>query len=127
MSRVETKAVVVIGFAVTAAQFLATRNPFKSPLSILFGLLAFIAYAAAFGIGIWSTRVAKFADLDGAWLRSLAEQPQLDVLHKLIASRKHLVEKNKRFADRKGMAWWWSLAMLTAGLVSSIACIVQTA
>jgi hypothetical protein len=52
MTRVETKAVVTIGFAVAAAQFLATRDLFKSPFSILFGLLAFPICRLAFATGI---------------------------------------------------------------------------
>jgi len=127
MTRVETKAVVTIGFAVAAAQFLATRDLFKSPLSILFGLLAFMAYLLAFAIGIWSIRVAKFADLEGSWLLGLAEQPHVNVLRKLSWSRKNVVDQNKKAAERKARLWWRSLGLLTAGLVSSVLCVVQTA
>jgi hypothetical protein len=127
MSRVETKATVVIGFAVTAAQFLATRHPFNSPWSTLFGLTALLCYVAAFACGIWTLRVKKFKDLSATGLRALAEQTQDEVLRQLIGTRRKNYEDNKRSADRKARGWWWSSGLLAAGLLLSIACIVQTA
>jgi hypothetical protein len=127
MSRVETKSAVVIGFAVTAAQFLATRHPFSSPWSILFGLSAFLCYIAAFTVGVWTLRVEKFKDLSATGLRALAEQAEVEVLRQLIGTRRKNFEDNKLSAVRKARGWWWSTWLLAFGLLLSIACMVLTA
>jgi hypothetical protein len=127
VSRVEAKAILVVGFAATATQFLATRSPFKTPWSTLFAIIAIASYVLAFAVGVWSMRVAKFADLDGPNLVGLSEQTEQEVLLQLIGTRGAIFEKNAKAAERKAKAWWWSIRLLTTGLVSSVACIVQTA
>jgi hypothetical protein len=126
LSRIETKATVVLGFAATAAQFLATRDPFRTPWSTLFGLVAFLVYAGAFAFGIWTLRVAKFDDLDPGELRQIATIDKMDALRQLIWARRAMFDTNKRKADRKADTWWWSFVLLTAGLLFSLACIMQT-
>jgi len=126
LSRIEAKAVVVLGFAATAAQFLATRDPFRTSWSTLLGLVAFLAYTCAFAFGVWTLRVAKFSDLEVKELRQIAEIGQADALRQLIWARMTMFDDNKKKADLKARAWWWSSALLTAGLLSSVICIMQT-
>lgn len=126
LSRIETKSTVVLGFAATAAQFLATRDPFRTPWSTLFGLVAFLVYAGAFACGVWALRVAKFDDLDPGELRQIATIGKADALRQLIWAPRTMFDTNRRKAERKADAWWWSFLLLTAGLLSSAACVMQT-
>lgn len=125
-SRVETKLTLVIGFAATAAQFLATRHPFRTPWSTLFGLCAFGAYIGAFTVGLWGLRLSKYRELDAAELRQLAEVSQVEVLMQLIGTRRAAVQANKSRGISKVRSWWWSTGLLAAGLLASVVCIVQS-
>jgi hypothetical protein len=126
LSRIEAKAIVMLGFAATAIQFLATRDPFWTSWSILFGLVAFVAYIGSFAFGVWSLRVAKSRDLEPGELRRLATGRKADTLRQLIWARRTIFDTNKRTAQRKADAWRWSFVLLTAGLLSSVVCIMQT-
>lgn len=126
MTRVETKAGVVVAFAATATQFLTTKHPFSTPSSTLLAVVGFAAYALAFIVGIWSMRVSRVDDLGVAALRGLAERDHGDVLRQLVGTRRLISEKNRKAADRKARAWWWSFGFFTAGLLASCACIMQT-
>ncbi|WP_246144437.1 hypothetical protein [Actinacidiphila oryziradicis] len=57
-AKVDTKAFFLVGFAATAAQFLASRN-FES----FTGAAAFAAYAVAIGFGILVFNLAEYEDI----------------------------------------------------------------
>jgi hypothetical protein len=65
-------------------------------------------------------------DFEGARLRGLAERAEKHVLRQLIGTRRLIFEKTANVAVGKAKAWWLSIWLLVVGLVSSVACIMQT-
>lgn len=129
LARIENKAGAVAAFAVVGGQFLATRHPFATSSSTLFAVLAFACYVATAGCSIWVTRVAKGADLPAADLVADAKDDRLsraDVMKQLIIDRDTVYQENKRQNVCRARAWWVSVVLLSAGLVSSVACIMLT-
>jgi hypothetical protein len=120
-SKIDTKATLLVGFAATAAQFLATRR--AQPL--LQGI-AFAGYALAFCLGVWTLAVAPYKDIEPRrLLDGHAMLSKEDVLAHLAATRVKIFEMNKRKHDRKAIRWWLGIAALTIGLVFSAVSIVQ--
>jgi hypothetical protein len=110
---IDTKAVVLVGYAGAAAAFLATRH--AQPV---LADLAYIAYAAAASFGIWAAAVRLYQDVpDPRWLfnRYLARS-KADVLAALAATRVEVFESNASKHQRKATRWWISLACLAAGM-----------
>lgn len=129
LSRIETKAGVIAAFSLAAGQFLATRHPFATTTSTLFGLIAFTSYLATAGCSIWVTRVARTAGMNAATLADDAKNPDLtraQMLQQLIVSRAEVYEKRNRQNAGRARAWLISVGCLSAGLVSSVACIMLT-
>ena len=121
-SRIDTKATLLVGFAATAAQFLATRH--AQPV---LQAMAFAAYAVAFCLGVWTLAVAPYKDIEPRkLLDGHAMLPKEEVLAHLAATRVKIFEINKRKHDRKSVTWWLSLVALSIGLVFSAVSIVQT-
>jgi hypothetical protein len=120
---IDTKAAVLAGFAVTAAQFVAGRE--AQPVVVAF---AFAAYLLAFGFAIAALRVGTYMDvpdprelLDGYAMRSKAE-----TLAELAAERVARFEENADKHDRKARRWQRGLAALTLALALSLWAMVQT-
>ena len=113
-ARIDTKAIVVVGYAAAAASFLVTR--LAQP--VLAGL-AYASYAAAASFGIWSYAVRSYEDvptprnLFGAYW----ERDRVDVLAALAAARVPAFENNAAKHDRKARLWLLSLLTLLTGVI----------
>src|SRR5215831_422903 len=85
-SRIDNKAIVLVGYAGAAATFLATRHP----QPILAGL-AYTAYATAAAFGIWAYAVQTYTDVPNpsALFRTYSEKQPAEVLAALAATRTH--------------------------------------
>jgi hypothetical protein len=122
-SRIETKATVVVGFAATAAQFLATQHASNGVLVCL----AFVAYALSFGCCLGAIVISRYRELDPRGLLDVyAWRPRVEVIGRLAAIRVQAYEHNAAKLRRKAIFWWLGLVSLTAGLTLSAIAIVQT-
>lgn len=120
--RLDTKAVFLAGFAATAAQFLATRQH----LPIVLAALSFAAYGGSFASAILSLAVTRYQDLQPrALLDRYGMKPTAEVLGRLCAHKADSYQKNARRHQRKASVWWLSLASLSAGLVLSVATLLE--
>jgi len=120
LAKIDTKAVFVIGFAVTAAQFLATHK--HQPV---LAALAFAAYAVALAAGALTVRVADHEDLEPReMLETYARSPKAQALVSLAASRVDIYEKNHKRHNRKALFWSVSLWSAAVGLLFSTAALV---
>jgi hypothetical protein len=123
LAKIDTKAVLLIGFAATAAQFLATHKHHD-----VLAYLAFAAYAVTLLTGVQTIRVAEHKDLEPrpmlvAHVRSSKGQALIE----LAASRVSIFEKNKRRHELKARYWAVSLWSLVMGLgLSTVALLLHT-
>ncbi|WP_217554048.1 hypothetical protein [Streptomyces sp. GbtcB6] len=121
LAKIDTKAVFLIGFAATAAQFLATHK--HQPVLTY---LAFAAYALALAAGMQTIRVADHRDLEPRpMLDAYAASPKNQVLAALTAARVVIFERNQERERQKAKWWTTSLWSLAAGLVLSTAALVM--
>jgi hypothetical protein len=115
IGKVDTKAVVVVGFVATAAQFLAAHKP----QPILAGI-AFAAYAVALVAGVLAFRVAEYKDLEAdRLLEDNARRTKAQALMQLAATRSGIFVENRAQLNRKGTCWTVSLCAVSVGLVLS--------
>lgn len=123
LAKIDTKAVFLVGFAATAAQFLAAQNP-----QPVFATLAFAAYAIAFVSGLMTFRVADYEDLEPKEvLEHNARDPRGKVLAQLAATRVGIFERNRAKLNRKATCWAVSLCAVGVGLVlSTVSLMVHT-
>jgi hypothetical protein len=117
-SQIDNKAVVLVGYAGAAALFLATRR-FQPVL----GGIAFAAYAAASGLGIWVYAVGTYQDVPDPrpLFNKYAIRPKLDALRALAAARVEVFESNVPKHQRKVLRWRVSLAALMLGVILMVA------
>lgn len=122
-SRLDTKAVVLAGFAATAAQFLAVRHP--QPLLAGF---AFAAYGAAFALAAATFALRTYGDVPEprGLLDGYVARPKEKTLGALAARRVAIFEENAKKHERKAKLWRWSLVCLSLGLALSVAAILDT-
>ncbi|WP_405462949.1 hypothetical protein OG783_33315 [Streptomyces jietaisiensis] len=122
-AKVDTKAIFLVGFAATAAQFLATRNfePFT-------GTAAFTAYAVAIGFGIAVFNLAAYEDLKPReTLDTYARASKGAVLGALAGTRVGFFEKNNHLHERKTKRWTVALAAVAAGIcLSTVSLVLHT-
>jgi|SRR5579875_757559 uncharacterized membrane protein (UPF0136 family) len=122
IAKIDTKAGLVIGYAIAAASFLATRH--AEP--ILTGL-AFASYAIAAGVGIAALAVWNYQDIEPEPLVSYAGVSHASALAPLISRRVRVFGINAARQRRKAVQWWISLAALVLGAALMVAAIlVQT-
>ncbi|MGA5291673.1 hypothetical protein [Streptomyces pseudogriseolus] len=123
LAKIDTKAVFLIGFAATAAQFLATHKHHD-----VLAYIAFAAYAVTLLAGVQTIRVAEHKDLEPRpMLVAYARSPKSQVLAELAASRATIFEKNKRRHELKARYWAVSLWSLVVGLgLSTVALLLHT-
>jgi hypothetical protein len=116
-SRIDNKAVVLVGYAAAAASFLATRHP-----QPLLAALAYTAYAAAAALGTWAYAVQTYTDVPEplALFNVYWNKPPADTLAALAATRAQAFHANTRPRKRKKQRWWASLASLAAGTILMI-------
>lgn len=115
--RIETKLTVLLGFSATAAQFLATQQHARGAA---LGVIAFAAYAVAFGCGLWGLRVSKYREVDALRLVDYESRPTIEVVRRLIAVRADAYRIGALRNRQKARFWWASVASLTLGLVLSV-------
>jgi multidrug transporter EmrE-like cation transporter len=113
----DTKAVLLIGYAGAAASFLATRH--AKPVLAAF---AYAAYAAAAAAGIWVAAVRVYQDVPEPrrLFTEYLARSRAETLAALAASRVDAFESNTRKQARKATAWWISLGCLAAGMILMI-------
>lgn len=123
LAKIDTKAVFLIGFAATAAQFLATHKHHD-----VLAYCAFAAYAITLLTGVQAIRVAEHKDLEPRpMLVAHVRSPKSQVLAELAATRASIFEKNKRRHELKARYWAVSLWSLLAGLgLSTVALLLHT-
>lgn len=116
-SRIDNKAIVLVGYAAAAASFLATRHP-----QPILAATAYIAYALAAALGIWAYAVQTYTDAPDpdALFTLYWDQPQADVLAALAATRAQAFKANTRKRAQKRQRWWASLTSLAAGIILMI-------
>ncbi|QIQ07324.1 hypothetical protein HA039_33505 [Streptomyces liangshanensis] len=119
-AKVDTKAIFVVGFAATAAQFLAARS--FEPYT---GTAAFVAYALAIGVGISIFSLARYEDIEPrAVLEDHGRNQKPATLIALAATRVTMFEKNKAVHTRKSNRWTVSLTAIIVGICLSTVSIV---
>ncbi len=116
-SKIDTKAVALVGYAGAASSFLATRHA-QPALAVL----AYAAFAAAAGFGVSAYAVRLYQNVPeprhlftGYMARSKAE-----TLAALAATRVEAFESNIPSYARKRRRWWISLFSLAIGLILMI-------
>ncbi|WP_262062925.1 hypothetical protein [Streptomyces sp. STR69] len=122
-AKVETKAVFLVGFAATAAQFLASRGfePFT-------GAAAFGAYACAVVFGVSIFNLAEYEDIKPREvLENHGRSSKGAALVALAATRVGMFEKNALVHTRKTKRWTVSLTALAVGVcLSTVSILLQT-
>ncbi|WP_228049481.1 hypothetical protein [Streptomyces justiciae] len=122
-AKVDTKAIFLVGFAATAAQFLASRSyePFT-------GAAAFLAYAVAIGFGIAIFNLAEYEDLKPReTLDTYARSTKGATLGALAGTRVGFFEKNEAVHQRKTKRWTVALAAVGAGIcLSTVSLVLHT-
>ncbi|MGW4137689.1 hypothetical protein ACWELV_12935 [Streptomyces mirabilis] len=120
LAKIDTKAVFLIGFAATAAQFLATHKHHA-----VLAYFAFAAYAVSLLAGMLTFRVAQHKDLEPRpMIVAHVRSPKSRALIELAASRAAMFEENKKRHDWKVGYWTASLWSLAAGLCLSTAALL---
>jgi hypothetical protein len=120
-AKIDTKAVVLAGYVVAAASFLATQHP--EP--ILAGF-AYAAYAIAAGLGVSAYAVRAFRDVPDPrrLFNGYARQPKTQTLAALAAERVKAFEENAGRQRRKARQWKFSTAALLAGVIFMVLSII---
>ena len=112
---IDTKAILLVGYAGAGSSFLATRHGHAEPV---LAALAFAAYGLAAGFGIWAYAVRLYQDvpeprrLFNAYLTKTKPQ----VLAALAATRVEDFENNARQRSRKARRWWMSMISLVVAI-----------
>lgn len=122
-AKVDTKAIFLVGFAATAAQFLASRS--FEPYT---GAAAFVAYAVAIAFGISVFNLAEYEDIKPREvLDTYGRSLKGATLGALAATRVGMFEKNDRLHQRKTKRWTVALAAVAAGIcLSTVSLVLHT-
>lgn len=114
---IDTKAVILVGYAGAASSFLATRH--SQPV---LATLAYVAYAAAGGFGIWAYAIRMYQDVPSP--RRLFDgyltRPKPETLAALAATRVAAFENNASKYSQKAQYWLISLLSLAVGTIAMI-------
>jgi hypothetical protein len=121
-AKIDTKAAVLVGYAGAAASFLATRH--AQPVV---AALAYIAFGAAAGSGIWAYAVSFYGDVPTprTLFTKYRTRSKAEVLAALAATRVKVVEHNAPKLDAKATRWWISLGTLAAGMILMVSAIAS--
>ena len=120
-TKIETKAIALVGYVLAAAAFLATQHP----QPVLAGL-AYAAYIAAFGLGVYSYAVGTYHEVPKPrkLLNGYVMRPKAEALAALAAERVKALEANASRHERKAQLWRISLACLALGVTLMVVSIV---
>lgn len=114
--RIETKAAVVIGAALTAAQFVATRELHSYWLP-----LALAAYLVAIGAGLVCVRPRTFDNIGlEQLLKGLWWYPKGRAAAEIVNNRNLAVKANARRHQSRVTWFWLSLTTLALGAIMSV-------
>ena len=121
-ARIDTKAAILVGYAGVAASFLATRH--SRPVV---AALAYVAFGAAAGFGIWAYGVYFFETVPKprTLFNKYRKRPKVEALAALAATRVKVIERNSGKIDQKVKRWWISLGLLIVGMVLMISAIAS--
>jgi hypothetical protein len=121
--KIDNKAVVVIGYALAAATFLATRHAQPGLAACAYG-----AFAVAAGFGITVVAVRNYQDFEPrALFTGYAPRSRAATLAVVAAMRVKHFEFNRGRLNTKAWQWWTSLTALLIGTMLMVAAIlVQT-
>jgi hypothetical protein len=110
---IDTKAVILVGYAAAVASFLATRH--AEPV---LAMLAYAAYGIAAGFGIWAYAVRFYQDVPEPrqLFNGYLSRPKAEVLAALAATRVEVFESNERKHVRKVRRWQISVVSLVVGV-----------
>jgi len=119
-AKVDTKAVVLVGYVGAAAAFLATQKP-----EPIIAALAYAAFAVAAGFGISVFAATLYQDTpDPPILAAKFDKSKGHALSALIISRIDVYQANYKKQTSKVWLWWtcvanWAggMALMTAALV----------
>ncbi len=122
-SKIDTKALALVGYAGAGAAFLAARHG-----QHILAVTAYFAYATAIGFGIWAYEVQLHQDVPNPrpFFNEYLRQSKAEALADLAATRVEAFELNADKQRRKATRWWISLASLSAGVILMILSITST-
>lgn len=121
--RLDTKAVLLVGYAGAAASFLATRH--AQP--VLAGL-AYAAFAVCAATGIWAYAVRIYQDVPQPrrLFTDYLLRTKVQTLAALAATRVQAFENNAPKQRQKARRWWISLASLAIGMTLMLLALTST-
>jgi hypothetical protein len=120
LANLDNKAVIVIGYALAAATFLATRHAQPVLATSAYG-----AFAVAAGFGIMVVAIRNYQDIEPRPLfTGYASRSRAVTLAAVAAKRVKHFEFNRDRLNRKAWQWWASLSALVIGTVLMVAAIL---
>jgi uncharacterized membrane protein YccC len=120
LASADAKTLVVVGYALAAAAFLATQHP-----ELVLAVLAYVVLAVAIGFGILAYRIRDLREIEPrAVFNAYYKQDKATLLRAIAATRARQYEHNKNQLNAKVTLWWRSLAMLLLGTVLMIPAIL---
>jgi hypothetical protein len=115
LDKIDNKATAMIGYALAAATFLATRH--AQPV---LAVLAYVAFAAAVTAGIAAMAVRTYQDLNPQSLLQYTGWSAAQTRARLTANQVRIFEANKVRQDKKARYWQISLIALIFGTLLMI-------
>jgi hypothetical protein len=120
LAKIDNKAVLVIGYALAAATFLATRHAQPALTVPAYGL-----FAVAVGFGIMAVAVRNYQDIEPRPLfTGYVPRSRAATLAAVAAKRVKHFEFNRGRLNRKAWQWWTSLAALVVGTMLMVAAVL---
>lgn len=122
-AQVDTKAALLAGVAAAATQFLASRD---QP-HFTYAFFAYSSYAASFVAAVASYALVRYRDVPEprGLVRECMGGSKAEALARLVATRVRVYEQNAAKHRRKALLWWFSVALLTLGLVLSVIAVIR--
>src|SRR5258708_33807702 len=122
-AKIDTKAVVLVGYAGAAATFLATRHGQTQPV---LADLAYAAYAVAAGcgIGVFAVTFSTIVPDPRSLFEGYSERSKAATLAGLAATRVLAFESNDSIHKQKARRWWTSLVALALGMTLMLASVI---
>jgi hypothetical protein len=111
LDRIDTKAVLVVGYALAAVSFLATRKA-----ELVLAVLAYAAFAVAAGFGLASVAIRKYKEINPRSLfNKYWDKPVSAVAASTAAIRVKHYEYNAGQLEQKVRQWRIGVVALLAG------------